>query len=166
MAAKAAAEAAAAAAAKARAAETGQNEGETSRTPVGDPLKHMSADKQVSGAAAYVDDMPSPLGLLHAVLVLSSKAHARILKVDTAPALALNETSPVGDDDDDGRSASAQKGNAPFSKSDLLGGKVVRVLLAEDVVYNHIGAVVKDEEVFASEVVHCVGQVIGVVVDG
>jgi len=46
---------------------------------------------------------------------------------------------------------------------------VVRVLLAEDVCYNHIGAVVKDEEVFASinpekPTITSVGQIIGVVV--
>jgi xanthine dehydrogenase molybdopterin-binding subunit B len=46
---------------------------------------------------------------------------------------------------------------------------VVKVLLAEDVFYNHIGAVVKDEEVFASvnplkPTITSVGQILGVVV--
>jgi xanthine dehydrogenase large subunit len=57
--------------------------------PVGLPLPHDSAREHVTGAAPYVDDIPEPPGLLHAALVLSGEAHAGILAIDLAPALAL-----------------------------------------------------------------------------
>jgi hypothetical protein len=46
------------------------------RGPVGGAFKHLSAEKQVSGAAEYVDDIPHPPGMLHAALVMSPVPHA------------------------------------------------------------------------------------------
>ncbi len=46
------------------------------------PLQHDSGHKHVSGAAAYIDDLPEPQGLLHVYLGLSSEAHGRIRKLD------------------------------------------------------------------------------------
>ena len=43
---------------------------------------HDSARKHVRGEAVYVDDMAEPEGLLHCWVVLSEKAHARILSLD------------------------------------------------------------------------------------
>lgn len=44
--------------------------------------RHDSAIKHVTGAAHYIDDLPEPTGLLHAYFGLSSKAHARLKKLD------------------------------------------------------------------------------------
>ncbi|CAM9133378.1 unnamed protein product [Ascophyllum nodosum] len=77
--------------------------------------------------------MPSPAGTLYVGLVLSKKPHARLLEVDPAKALAV-------------------KG-------------VLRFLGAGDLTpeQNAIGVVALDEEMFAVEEVHCMGQVIGAI---
>lgn len=106
---------------------------DTRRAPVGEPLMHKSAPQQVSGEAKYTDDLPVPPNTLHAALVLSTQAHARLLSVDPSPAAAV-------------------EGFVDFFGSEHVPGS------------NAIGAIVKDEEVFASEEVFTVGQVIGVVV--
>lgn len=74
----------------------------------------------------YTDDMPSPNGTLYAGLVLSSKAHAKLLSVDPTEALEVEG--------------------------------VARFLGAQDISpeRNAIGAILKDEQVFAHEKV---GQV-------
>ena len=41
------------------------------------------------GEAMYVDDMPLPPRSLHAAYVLSTKAHAKLLKINSDKALAL-----------------------------------------------------------------------------
>ena len=46
------------------------------------PRKHDSADKQVAGAAYYIDDLPEPPGLLHLYAHGSKRAHARITRLD------------------------------------------------------------------------------------
>lgn len=102
-------------------------------TAVGQPMVHMSAMLQVTGEAEYTDDTPTPPNTLHAALVLSKKAHARILSVDDS----LAKSSP---------------GFAGlFLSKDVPGS-------------NHTGPIIHDEEVFASDVVTCVGQIIGIVV--
>ena len=45
---------------------------------VGKDMKHASADKQVSGQAMYVDDLPRLHNELYGAIVPSSKAHAII----------------------------------------------------------------------------------------
>lgn len=57
---------------------------------VGKQVPHLSALKQCTGEAEYVDDMPRQERELFGGLVLSSKAHARLLEVDWAPALEMN----------------------------------------------------------------------------
>ncbi|MCW5750983.1 MAG: xanthine dehydrogenase molybdopterin binding subunit [Alphaproteobacteria bacterium] len=52
-------------------------------------LRHDSAVKHVTGEAQYIDDMPELPGTLHAWLATSTKAHARILRMDLSAALAL-----------------------------------------------------------------------------
>ncbi|GMY16295.1 xanthine dehydrogenase 1-like isoform X1 [Fagus crenata] len=102
-------------------------------TAVGSPEVHLSARLQVTGEAEYTDDSPLPPNGLHAALVLSRKAHARILSIDDSRAKASPGFAGI------------------FLARDVPGD-------------NKIGAVVKDEEVFATEFATCVGQVIGVVV--
>jgi xanthine dehydrogenase large subunit len=50
---------------------------------------HDSAVRHVAGSAVYIDDMPQPPNLLHAALVLSEVAHAKIRAIDTIAALAI-----------------------------------------------------------------------------
>ncbi len=50
--------------------------------------RHDSAIGHVTGAARYLDDIPTVPGTLEAALVLSPHAHARITHVDLLPALA------------------------------------------------------------------------------
>ncbi|KAK5579855.1 hypothetical protein RB653_009543 [Dictyostelium firmibasis] len=53
--------------------------------PITQPIKHQSADKQVTGEALYVDDVKTKS--LYAVMVPSLKAHANIKSVDPSKAL-------------------------------------------------------------------------------
>ena len=58
-------------------------------------FRHVPCPK-VSGSAEYVDDLPSPPGLLHAVLVTATKPKAFLRQLDTKPAFALNDDPKVG----------------------------------------------------------------------
>ena len=55
---------------------------------VGEELPHDSSHLHVSGRAFYIDDLPEPRGLLHAAIGTSSKAHARISKLDLSAVIA------------------------------------------------------------------------------
>ncbi len=59
------------------------------RDVVGKPLAHDSARQHVTGAAIYLDDMAETAGALHAALVKSPHAKARIRGFDASAALAL-----------------------------------------------------------------------------
>ncbi|KAF2465100.1 uncharacterized protein BDR25DRAFT_295929 [Lindgomyces ingoldianus] len=56
---------------------------------VGKQVPHISALKQCTGEAEYIDDMPRQERELFGGLVLSSKAHANLVSVDWAPALEM-----------------------------------------------------------------------------
>jgi xanthine dehydrogenase large subunit len=43
---------------------------------------HDSAERHVTGAAVYLDDLPAPAGMLHVHLAPSAHAHARIARMD------------------------------------------------------------------------------------
>jgi xanthine dehydrogenase large subunit len=45
-------------------------------------IAHDSALRHTSGGAAYIDDTPTPEGLLHAWVITATRAHAHILHVD------------------------------------------------------------------------------------
>ena len=51
-------------------------------------VRHDSAAGHVTGRAPYLDDIPTVPGTLEAALVLSPHAHARIVRIDLARALA------------------------------------------------------------------------------
>ncbi|WP_297769028.1 xanthine dehydrogenase molybdopterin binding subunit [uncultured Roseovarius sp.] len=51
-------------------------------------LQHDSAAKHVTGRAEYTDDIPEPVGTLHAYLGCSTETHARILSMDLSSVLA------------------------------------------------------------------------------
>ena len=53
------------------------------------PVAHDSAQKHVTGEAIYTDDLPEPPGTLQAYVLMSPRAHARIVRVDTETARAM-----------------------------------------------------------------------------
>lgn len=57
---------------------------------IGKPMKHLAAMKQVTGEAVYIDDMPKREDEAYGALVMSTKAHAKILFVDPSSALAAD----------------------------------------------------------------------------
>lgn len=107
---------------------------EKDRGPVGKALRHRSALAQCTGEAEYVDDMGEVAGTLHAVFLLSSKAHAKIVKVDASKA------------------EEAEGFVAFFSAQDISEKN------------NMHGPVREDEELFRRHTVTSTGQPIGVVV--
>jgi len=82
---------------------------------------HTSAFKQATGEAIYCDDMPKFAKELYLALVLSTRAHAKILKIDPSKALSMEGVISF------------------FSSKDI----------AED--KRWIGPVFHDEEIFVSE---------------
>lgn len=82
---------------------------------------HTSAFKQATGEAIYCDDMPKFAKELYLALVLSTRAHAKILKIDPSKALSMEGVVSF------------------FSSKDI----------TED--RRWIGPVIHDEEVFISE---------------
>ncbi|OYT17536.1 MAG: xanthine dehydrogenase molybdopterin binding subunit [Bacteroidetes bacterium 4572_77] len=60
-------------------------------------LKHNSIAHHISGKSVYVNDIPLPKDALHAVPFVSSKAHAKILKLDFSKALEFPGVSAIID---------------------------------------------------------------------
>ncbi len=58
-------------------------------------VRHDSATGHVTGAAIYLDDIPSMTGALEAALVLSPHPHARIKSIDISRALAAEGVAAV-----------------------------------------------------------------------
>lgn len=56
---------------------------------LGQAKEHVSAMKQVTGEAQYTDDLPRAINELYGCLVLSTKAHAKLISVDSSPALEI-----------------------------------------------------------------------------
>ncbi|KAK9496648.1 hypothetical protein O3M35_013084 [Rhynocoris fuscipes] len=101
---------------------------------VGRPIVHKSAYKQATGEAVYCDDIPRQENELYLSLVLSKKAHAKIISIDPSEALAIDGVV------------------AFFSAKDI------------PKELNHFGSIVQDEEVFISEKVTSQGQSLGAIV--
>ncbi|XP_034113366.1 xanthine dehydrogenase [Drosophila albomicans] len=101
--------------------------------PVGKPKVHAAALKQATGEAIYTDDIPRMDGELYLGFVLSTKAKAKLTKVDASEALALEGVHYF------------------FSAKDITEHE------------NEVGPVFHDEHVFAAGEVHCIGQIIGAI---
>ncbi|KAL1900924.1 hypothetical protein Sste5346_001985 [Sporothrix stenoceras] len=101
---------------------------------VGKANPHLAALKQTTGEAQYTDDMPPMKNELHGCLVLSKKAHARILSIDYETALDLPGVVEIID----------------------------RKHMPNDAA-NHWGAPNFDEVFLAEDEVHTVGQPIAMV---
>nr|POE65989.1 xanthine dehydrogenase [Quercus suber] len=56
---------------------------------IGKEQPHVAALKQCTGEAQYTDDIPVQRNELYGCLVLSTKPHAKLLKVDTDPAMGV-----------------------------------------------------------------------------
>jgi xanthine dehydrogenase/oxidase len=100
---------------------------------VGKQVAHLSALKQCTGEAEYIDDMPRLDRELFGSLVMSRKAHAKIIGIDWEPALDMPGVV----------------------------GYIDRHSIPADV--NIWGSVKKDEPFFAEDKVLSYGQVIGMV---
>ncbi|KAJ4991077.1 xanthine dehydrogenase [Stagonosporopsis vannaccii] len=59
------------------------------QSEVGQAKNHVAAMQQTTGEAQYTDDIPLQRNELYGCLVLSTKAHAKLLSVDPEPALDL-----------------------------------------------------------------------------
>nr|XP_056717290.1 aldehyde oxidase 3-like [Euleptes europaea] len=57
------------------------------RDPVGRPIMHQSGIKHATGEAVYTDDIGPIDGQLYMAVVTSTRAHAKILSIDTSEAL-------------------------------------------------------------------------------
>jgi len=62
---------------------------------VGVATEHDSAVKHVAGEALYIDDVPEPRDLLHAYVLLSPHAHARITRLDVTAVRAAPGVAAV-----------------------------------------------------------------------
>lgn len=105
---------------------------------IGKPVVHTSALKQATGEALFCDDVQQFKDELHLAFVLSTKAHANILKIDSSEALAVDGVI------------------AFFDASDINISEI-----AED--KNLYELIAKDEPIFASKTVHCQGRPIGAI---
>ncbi|XP_057359695.1 aldehyde oxidase 4-like isoform X2 [Manis pentadactyla] len=63
--------------------------------PVGHPVMHQSAIKHTTGEAVFIDDMPPIAQELFLAVVTSTRAHAKIISIDVAEALALPGVADV-----------------------------------------------------------------------
>lgn len=102
--------------------------------PVGRPRVHMSAFKQTTGEAIYLDDMSKWGNELYLALVISTKAHAKILSIDPSEALKIPGVHRF------------------FCAKDLTDHE------------NEVGPIFHDETVFVKDKVTSQGQVIGSIV--
>ncbi|CAK1540585.1 unnamed protein product [Leptosia nina] len=101
---------------------------------VGKPVVHMSALKQATGEAIYCDDLPTMAEELYLTVVFSKESYAKIKSIDASRALAMDGVV------------------AFFSRADI----------AKE--HNKMGAVIKDEEVFAQDIVTSRSCVVGAIV--
>lgn len=109
-------------------------ENQPNHDPIGRPKVLLSALKQATGEAVYCDDMPKWTNELYLALVLSTKAHAKILNIDTDSALHLPGVHRF------------------FCAKDL------------DDHANKVGPIEHDEYVFVPHTVTSQGQIIGAIV--
>ena len=114
---------------------------------VGRAMKRVEDPRLIKGLATYVDDLRLP-GLLHAAILRSPYAHARILKIDATAARAVPGVAAVFT----GADINDQCGAVPCA-SDLAGANPPRhTALAGDRVYfvGHAVAVVVASDPYAA----------------
>src|SRR6266480_1118943 len=105
----------------------------TQHNTVGKRTRRQDGVDKVKGSTRYAGDISMP-GLLHARLVLSPFAHARIVKIDTSPALEVPGVKAVYTSETLGmaNSNSASRSQAPLARDEVLWcGHPVAIVLAE-----------------------------------
>ncbi|HET9918704.1 MAG TPA: molybdopterin cofactor-binding domain-containing protein, partial [Ktedonobacteraceae bacterium] len=113
---------------------------------VGRPTPRKDAPEKVTGQARFAGDLPMA-GLLHARLVLSPYAHARILQIDTSAALAIPGVVVVYTSETLGMAKrnSTSRTQSPLAKDEALwAGHPVAIVLAETEAAAEDGAAVVD----------------------
>ncbi|KAI5927889.1 xanthine dehydrogenase [Camillea tinctor] len=70
------------------------------KEPLGKAANHLAALKQTTGEAQYTDDIPPLKNELHASIVFSSRAHAKILSRDYSAALDIPGVVDIVDKND------------------------------------------------------------------
>ena len=105
-----------------------------SQSPLHAPALHESGLKHTSGEALYVDDLPTPPGLLTGLVIASPHAHANLKRRDATRALALPGVHAV------------------LFAQDIPGDNDVCPVKG-----------VHDEPLLAIDAVHCVGQSVALV---
>ncbi|KAI8919088.1 molybdopterin binding aldehyde oxidase/xanthine dehydrogenase [Powellomyces hirtus] len=108
---------------------------------VGTSIPHLAALKQVTGEAVYLDDIPVMGNEAYAAMVLSSEGNAAISSVD--PSEALEMEGVIG-------YISAEDVSG-YNADDPHNGNI-------------IGPIIHDEEIFATERVYYVNQMIGLII--
>lgn len=109
-------------------------ENQLNTDPIGRPIVHLSAFKQTTGEAIYCDDMPKWENELYLALVLSTKAHAKLISIDAHEALKIPGVHRF------------------FCAKDL------------SMHANEVGPVFHDEKVFITDTVTSQGQTLGAIV--
>ncbi|MFL6177126.1 MAG: xanthine dehydrogenase molybdopterin binding subunit [Ornithinibacter sp.] len=110
---------------------------------VGTPLPHESAALHVTGAALYTDDLVGRMpGLLHAFPVQAPHAHARVTRLDPAPALAVAGVVRVLTGEDvPGVGDAGVKGDEPLFPTEVMfHGQPVCWVLGETLEAARLGA--------------------------
>lgn len=114
---------------------------------VGQSIVHASAERQVTGEAVYIDDMPRLQGELNGSLVVSQRPHAKLRKVDASKALQV--PGVIGF----------------FSHKDIPGEKIIGDIVHDEEVFasevvetvgQPIGIIVAEDEVTAKHAAHLV----------
>ncbi len=65
------------------------------RGGVAEGVAHDSARKHVTGEAIYTDDIAEPPGTLHAYVLMSTQAHARLVSIDVSGVVAMPGVAAV-----------------------------------------------------------------------
>ncbi len=108
-------------------------EGTSTHTTIGHSTRRQDGLDKVVGNTRYAGDLPLP-GLLHARLVLSPYAHARIISIDTSAALAIPGVAAVYTSETLGmvHPDSNDRMRSPLAEKEVLWcGHPVAIVLAE-----------------------------------
>src|SRR5438477_10098210 len=108
-------------------------EGTSTHTTIGHSTRRQDGLDKVVGNTRYAGDLPLP-GLLHARLVLSPYAHARIISIDTSGALAIPGVAAVYTSETLGmlHPDSNDRMRSPLAEKEVLWcGHPVAIVLAE-----------------------------------
>ena len=105
----------------------------TELTSVGKPTLRQDAPDKLTGRTRFAGDLSFP-GMLHARLVLSPYAHARIVNIDTTAALATPGVVAVFTSENLGMAnpGSTSRSQAPLAQQEVYwSGHPVAVVVAE-----------------------------------